>query len=142
MLDPGDYSKHLLLVFENGKAARVELRAYETKANRRKLINAYSDKSPVAAVMLIDGEFDAAVYSSDDRVVVFNTAQIMPKSTRNTQGVNVISLKKGRKVVLAKRLADTAIKNAPRYRVRSLPAAGALLKNEDREEQQLSLIED
>ena len=142
MIDPGDYSKHLLLVFENGKAARIELGAYETKANRRKLLNAYSDKSPVAAVMLIDSEFDVAVYSGDDRVVVFNTAQIAPKTTRSTQGVNVISLKKGRKVVRAMRLAETAIKNAPRYRVRSLPAAGALLKSEDREEQQMSLIDE
>ena len=142
MIDPGDYTKHLLIVFENGKAARIELGAYETKTNRRKLINAYSDKSPAAAVMLIDEEKDIAVYSSDERVVIFNTAQILPKTTRNTQGVGVMSLKKGRRVMRAYALADTAIRNAARYRVRSLPAAGALLKPEDREEQQLSLMEE
>ena len=142
MIDPGDYTKHLLIVFENGKAARIELGAYETKTNRRKLINAYSDKSPAAAVMLIEEEKDIAVYSSDERVVIFNTAQILPKTTRNTQGVGVMSLKKGRRVMRAYALADTAIRNAARYRVRSLPAAGALLKPEDREEQQLSLMEE
>ncbi len=142
MIDPGDYSKHLLIVFENGKAARIELGAYETKTNRRKLINAYSDKSPAVSVLLIEEEQDIAVFAGDDRVVVFNTAQILPKTTRSTQGVGVMALKKGRKVVRALPLKDSAIRNVPRYRVRSLPAAGALLKNEDREEQQLSLMEE
>ena len=140
MIDPGDYSKHLLIVFENGKAARIELGAYETKTNRRKLINAYSDKSPAVSVMLIEEERDIAVYASDDRVLVFNTAQILPKTTRSTQGVGVMSLKKNRKVVRALPLRDTTIQNVSRYRVRSLPAAGALLRPEDREEQQLSLM--
>ena len=142
MIDPDDYAKHLLIVFENGKAARIELGAYETKTNRRKLINAYSDKSPAVSVMLIDEEKDVAVFSSDGRTVVFNTAQILPKTTRNTQGVGVMTLKKGRKVVRAEPLKSTAIRNVSRYRVRSLPAAGALLKPEDREEQQLSLMEE
>ena len=141
MIDPLDYSKHLLLVFENGKAARIELGAYETKTNRRKLINAYSDKSPVRAVFIIDEEKDVAVFSSDGRALIFNTAQILPKSTRSTQGVAVMSLKKGRAVVSAAELKDSAIVNAQRYRVRSIPAAGALLKGEDKGEQQLSLIE-
>ena len=83
-----------------------------------------------------------AIYSSDDRVVVFNTAQILPKTTRNTQGVGVMSPKKGKKIVRAVMLKDTAIKNVARYRVRTLPAAGALLKAEDREEQQLSLMDE
>ena len=142
MIDPGDYSKHLLIVFENGKAARIELGAYETKTNRRKLINAYSDKSPAVAVLPIEEETDLAVFASDDRVVVFNTAQILPKSTRSTQGVGVMALKKGRKVVRVLPLKDSAIQNVSRYRVRSLPAAGALLRSEDREEQQLSLMDE
>ena len=142
MIDPGDYSKHLLIVFENGKAARIELGAYETKANRRKLINAYSDKSPAVSVMVIDEEKDIVVSSSDGRTLIFNTAQILPKTTRSTQGVGVMALKKGKKVVRAEALQDTAIRNVSRYRVRSLPAAGALLKPEDREEKQLSLMEE
>ena len=142
MIDPGDYSKHLLIVFENGKAARIELGAYETKANRRKLINAYSDKSPAVSVMIIEEEMDIVVSSSDGRTLIFNTAQILPKTTRSTQGVGVMTLKKGKKVVRAVPLKDTAIQNVSRYRVRSLPAAGALLKPEDREEKQLSLMEE
>ena len=142
MIDPGDYSTHLLLVFQNGKAARIELSAYETKANRRKLINAYSDKSSVCAVLPIRDEFDVALRSSDDRVLVFNTAQILPKSTRNTQGVSVMSLKKGRTLAQASPLTSTSIRNVSRYRVRSLPAAGAVLKEEDREEKQLSFMDE
>ena len=142
MIDPGDYSKHLLIVFENGKAARIELAAYETKTNRRKLINAYSDKSGAVSVLLIDEEKDIAVFASDDRALIFNTAQILPKSTRSTQGVNVMSLKKGKRVVRALPLAQSTIQNASRYRARSVPAAGALLKGEDRGEEQLSLIEE
>ena len=142
MIDPGDYSRHLLIVFENGKAARIELSAYETKTNRRKLINAYSDKSPAVSISLIETEKDVAVFSSDGRVLIFNTAQILPKTTRSTQGVAVMTLKKGKKVERAADLSDTGIQNVPRYRVRSLPAAGALLKIEDREEKQLSLMDE
>jgi len=142
MIDPDDYSKNLLFVFENGKAARVELSAYETKTNRKKLINAYSDKSPLKSVIKLDEEIDIACYASDDRVLIFDTALLQPKSSRSTQGVGVMSLKARRSLVKAVPLKDTEIKNVNRYRVRSLPAAGALLKPEDREEQQLSFIED
>ena len=142
MILPGDYSKHLLLVFENGKAARIELAAYETKTNRKKLVNACSDKSPVKAVLLIEEETDLACYSSDGRVLIFNTAQLQPKSSRTTQGVNVMTLKPKRVLEQAVPLKDTAIGNTARYRVKTLPGAGALLKAEDRAEQQLSLLEE
>ena len=142
MIEPGDYSKHLLICFENGKAARIELSAYETKTNRRKLVGAYSDKSPAVGVLLISAETDVAVYSGDGRTLIFNTAQILPKTTRSTQGVAVMSLKKGKRVERVAALADCPIRNVSRYRVRTLPAAGALLKPEDRGEEQLSLIED
>ena len=139
---PGDYSKHLLLVFENGKAARIELAAYETKTNRKKLVNACSDKSPVKTVMLIEEETDLACFSSDGRVLIFNTAQLQPKSSRSTQGVNVMTLKPKRVLEKAVPLKDTAIGSAARYRVKTLPGAGALLKAEDRAEQQLSLLDE
>ena len=142
MILPGDYSKHLLLVFENGKAARIELAAYETKTNRKKLVNACSDKSPVKAVLLIEEETDLACYSSDGRVLIFNTAQLQPKSSRTTQGVNVMTLKPKRVLEQAVPLKDTAIGNTARYRVKTLPGAGTLLKAEDRAEQQLSLLEE
>ena len=142
MVAPGDYKRQLLLVFENGKAARLECSAYETKTNRKKLINAYSDKSPLAAVIPLAGETDIACYSSDDRALVFNTSLLQTKTSRTTQGVGVMSLKAKRALVRAVPVSETQIKNISRYRVRSLPAAGAILKPEDREEQQLSMIED
>ena len=141
LLDPGDYSGNILFFFENGKAARIELSAYATKTNRKKLTGAYSDKSPVAAVLPLFEETDLAVFSTDGRVVIFNSALIAPKSTRSTQGVNVISLK--RRCIVEKALpqSETHIVNMSRYRVRSIPAAGAILKPEDKGEEQLSLIE-
>ena len=142
MVAPGDYKRQLLLVFENGKAARLECSAYETKTNRKKLVNAYSDKSPLAAVIPLDGETDIACYSSDDRALVFNTSLLQTKTSRTTQGVGVMSLKAKRALVRAVPVSEIQIKNISRYRVRSLPAAGAVLKPEDREEQQLSMIED
>ena len=140
MIDPDNYSKNLLLIFENGKAARIELSAYETKTNRRKLVNAYSVVSPVKAVMVINEETDVVCFSSDGRAVIFNTAQLQPKSSRTTQGVAVMSLKPKRVLERAEPLSASTIQNPARYRVRSIPAAGALLKSEDRGEEQLTLI--
>ena len=140
MIDPDNYSKNLLLIFENGKAARIELSAYETKTNRRKLVNAYSGVSPVKAVMVINEETDVVCFSSDGRAVIFNTVQLQPKSSRTTQGVAVMSLKPKRVLERAEPLSASTIQNPARYRVRSIPAAGALLKSEDRGEEQLTLI--
>ena len=140
MIDPDNYSKNLLLIFENGKAARIELSAYETKTNRRKLVNAYSGISPVKAVMVINEETDVVCFSNDGRAVIFNTAQLQPKSSRTTQGVAVMSLKPKRVLERAEPLSASTIQNPARYRVRSIPAAGALLKSEDRGEEQLTLI--
>ncbi len=140
MLLPGDYTKHLLLIFENGKAARIEMSAYETKTNRRKLVNACSDKSPVAAVFHLQEETDIVCYSGDGRALIFNTAQLQPKTSRTTQGVNVMSLKPKRALVKAETLDQSAIANPARYRVRNLPGAGALLKPEDTGAQQMSLL--
>ena len=142
MIDPGDYKAHLLFFFENGKAARVELSAYETKTNRKKLVNAYSDKSPLRSVIKLTGETDLCCVSSDDRALVFNSSLLQPKTSRSAQGVAVMFLKARRTLDRAKLLEETQIKNVSRYRVRSLPAAGALLRPEDREEQQMSLIEE
>ena len=138
---PGNYRKNLLLFFENGKVARLDLASYETKTNRKKLINAYCDKSPLAAVYMIGEEIDIAVFSSDGRALVFNTTLLQLKTSRTTQGVAVMNLKKTHKLISAAPLTDTVIKNVSRYRVRSLPAAGALLRDEDRGETQMSLID-
>ena len=138
---PGDYKKDLLLFFENGKIARIPLSAYETKTNRKKLINAYSDKSPLAEVLPISGECDVAAFSSDGRALVFNTSLLQVKASRSTQGVAGMSVKNKHKLVSAALLENTSVKNKSRYRVRSLPGAGALLKDEDRGETQMSLID-
>ena len=142
MIDPGDYKKDILLMFENGKGARISLSAYETKTNRKKLVNAYSDKSPLASVLILDEEKDIVCYASDDRAIIFNTSLLQPKTSRSTQGVAVMSLKARRNLTYALPVSETGIKNISRYRVRSVPAAGAVLKPEDREEQQMTLIEE
>ena len=139
---PGDYSGQLIFVFANGKVARVELSAYQTQTRRKKLTGAYSDKAPLAAAFLVREDFELAVYSSDGRCMVFHTALLAPKTTRTTQGVNVMTLKPKRVVEKALPLGETAIVNAARYRARSLPVAGALLKEEDRGEKQMSLLEE
>ena len=141
VIRPGDYKKNLLLFFENGKAARLEAATYETKTNRKKLINAYSDKSPLAAAFTISEDINVAMFSSDGRAMVFNTSLLQPKTSRSTQGVAVMNVKKNHKIVSAAPLEETVIKNVSRYRVRSLPAAGALLRDEDRGETQMSLID-
>ena len=136
---PGDYSGSLLFLYENGKAARIALTAYQTASNRRKLTGAYSDKSPLAAILRLTEDGEVAVFSDEPRCLIFHTALLSPKSTRSSQGVAVMTLKKNRRLTEAKFLADTAILNPGRYRVRSLPAAGALLKGEDNGEKQLTL---
>ena len=137
---PGDYSGSLLFFFENGKAARVEMKAYQTTSNRRKLTGAYSDKSPLAAMMRLDEETEIAVYSTEPRVLAFHTALMAPKTTRSAQGVSVMTMKPKWHVETAKLLEETPITNKSRYRVRSLPAAGALLRQEDTEETQLEIL--
>ena len=137
---PGDYSGQLLFFFENGKAARVELSAYQTQTRRKKLTGAYSDKSPLVAAFLLIEDFEAAVISTEGRCVVFHTASLNPKTTRSTQGVNVMTLKPKYRVEKVLPLDRTAIVNAARYRARSLPVSGALLKEEDRGEEQLTLL--
>jgi len=142
MLNPGNYSGQVLLFFENGKAARLELAAYATKTNRRRLTGAYSSLSPLRAVLPLEEDFEVAVYSDDGRALVFSTALLQPKASRTAQGVSVMNLKSRRRLLDARPLRETPIKNVARYRVRSLPAAGALLREEDRGEVQMSLTED
>ncbi|MCD8375903.1 MAG: DNA topoisomerase (ATP-hydrolyzing) subunit A [Oscillospiraceae bacterium] len=136
----GDYGGHLLFFFENGKAARVELAAYQTQTRRRRLTGAYSDKSPLVSALVLKEDMEVAVCSTEGRAVVFHTACLNPKSTRSTQGVAVMTLKPKYKLAWAAPLGQTAIQNPARYRARSLPIAGALLKDVDRGEEQMSLL--
>ena len=131
MVLPGDYSGWLLFFFENGKAARVELKSYATTSNRRKLTGAYSDKSPLAALLHLTEETELALISTERRCLVVNTALLSPKTTRSTQGVQVMALKPKYQLSEVCSLEASGITNLSRYRCRSLPAAGALLKEED-----------
>ena len=134
----GEYKGFILFFFENGKVARVPLSAYETKTNRRKLTGAYSDKSVLVKVMALDTDTQMAVYSSDGRAAIFTTAQLLPKTTRNTQGVAVLTLKKKAVLTDAVLLEESGIVNQSRYRTKTIPSAGALLKSEDSVEKQQS----
>ena len=138
---PGDYSGALLFFFENGKAARVNLTSYQTTSNRRKLTGAYSDKSPLALIRRLDGEEELAVYSTEPRAVIFNTALLAPKTTRTTQGVALLTLKPKYRLERAVPVEESGIVNRARYRVRAIPAAGALVRAEDSEEKQLGLLD-
>ena len=136
----GDYSGHVFFFFENGKVARVELAAYKTQTRRKRLTGAYSDKSPLAAALLLQEDEELALFSSEGRCLIFHTASLTPKTTRTTLGVQVMTLKPKYHLEKVSPLAGTTIVNVPRYRAKSLPAAGMLLREEDRGEEQLSLL--
>ncbi len=135
---PGDYKGFMMFFFENGKAAKVPLSAYETKTNRRKLTGAFSDKSPLKGAMALEKDCQVAIYATDGRAAVVSTAQMLPKTTRNTIGVSAMSLKKKAAVERVVKLEESGIVNPGRYRSRNLPTAGALLKEEDTPEKQIS----
>ena len=133
---PGDGRGFVLFFFENGKVAKVPLSAYETKTNRKKLTGAFSDKSPVVKIFSLGADAQIALYSSDGRAMIFSTADLLPKTTRNTIGVAVMSLKKKAVLQNALPLEQSGIENQARYRMKTIPAAGALLREEDSREKQ------
>ena len=130
-----DYSGYMMFFFENGKAAKVNLDAYRTVTKRKKLIKAFSDKSPVAAVMQLAVDEEIVVISSAGRHLLLNTAVILPKTTKDTIGVGVMTLKKGQRLMSARKYREGEFAKAYRYRAKNLPAAGALLSSEDEAEQ-------
>ncbi len=134
----GTYKGFVLFFFENGKAAKVPLSAYETKTNRKRLTGAYSDKSPLVKVLSMEEDTQVAVYTTDSRAAIFSTAQLLPKTTRNTQGVAVLTLKKKAALADALVLSKSGIVNQGRYRTKAIPSAGAILKEEDSLEKQQS----
>ena len=133
-----DYTGYMLFFFENGKVAKVDMNAYATKTNRRKLIGAYSDKSPIVAIFYIpeDGEF--LLTSSQGRMLLIHTGAIQSKATRSTQGVAVMTLKKSGRVLKVEAYEEGMLKRPDRYR-KNIPAAGALPTAEDTEGEQLKL---
>ena len=141
MVLPGaDYAGSLLFFYENGKVARIEMKAYQTASNRRKLTGAYSDKSPLACIRHLDEDCELAVYSNEPRCLIFHTALLAPKTTRSAQGVAVMTLKPKYHLETVLLSEETSITNRTRYRVRAIPATGALVREEDSEDQQISLL--
>ena len=135
-----DYDGDLLYFFENGKVARVNLKSYETKTNRKKLINAYSNKSKLVTVKYITDDTDMVIYSSIDKVMVFSTTCLNPKTTRDTQGVAVMNMKKKSVVTKVDFVSDAKLSDIEYYKTKNVPATGYYLKDEDNPNTQLSLF--
>lgn len=135
-----DYSGNAVFCFENGKCAKVPLSAYETKSNRRKLTGAYSDKSPAVAMFFVKDECDILLTSSADKALCVSTEKIPLKTTRTTQGVNVMTLRKGATIIDVKLAADSGFADIKRYRSRNIPAAGAVIHEEDKGIEQMSFV--
>ncbi len=130
-----DYAGHMLFFFQNGKCAKVPLASYETKQNRKKLLKAYSDKAELACMMQMAEEAELAIYTTGNRLLLAGSALIPAKTTRDTAGVNVVNLKKNQRISKVQVADGLELANPHRFRVRSLPAAGALLRQEDTSEQ-------
>ncbi len=131
-----EYKGYMIFVFENGKIAKVDMSAYETKTNRKKLINAYSDKSVLAAALYLSEDTDIVICGSNERKLLLNTASILPKTTKSTQGVQAMTLKKKSDKVVSVHLYNEGEFEKPyRYRPKNLPAAGALPSASDIGEQ-------
>ena len=137
---PGDYSGSLLFAFENGRVARVSLSAYATTSNRRKLTGAYCEKFPLVQILPLTEDRELALLTNEPRALLVHTALLAPKTTRGTQGVQVMNIKPKYHLERLADVADTGITNQARYRTHTIPAAGALLRPEDSEEKQLELL--
>ena len=137
---PGDYSGSLLFAFANGRVARVALSAYATTSNRRKLTGAYCEKFPLVQILPLAEDRELALLTNEPRALLVHTALLAPKTTRGTQGVQVMNIKPKYRLERLADVAETGITNQARYRTRTIPAAGALLRPEDSEEKQLDLL--
>ena len=126
-----EYKGYMLFLFENGKIAKVNLSSYATKTNRKKLINAYCDKSPLAGIMYIPEDTNVVIETSGGRCVLVDTALISPKAMKDTQGVACVTLKKNQKISVLRSYNEGEFVKAARYKAKSLPSAGAILSNED-----------
>ncbi len=134
-----DFKGYMLFFFENGKVAKVDMNAYETKTNRKKLIKAYGSKSPIVAAMYIREDLELVLTSSSGRMLLFNTAVISPKTTKDTQGVGVMTMKKGQRLMGVRPYVEGEFSKPHRYRTKNLPALGSMPLPEDTAGEQLTL---
>jgi DNA gyrase subunit A len=130
-----NYAGYMLFFFENGKAAKVELSAYETKQKRKKLLAAYADKAPAVALCQIEEDREFLLRAVNNRMLIIHTGAMAAKSTKNTQGVQVMTLRKNLLLATAQPYADGMLANPHRFRAKALPAAGSFLRAEDEGEQ-------
>ena len=127
-----DYAGMMLFAFENGKMAKVELSNYMTKTNRKKLIGAYSDKSPVCTIMKLDADRTLAAFADNNKVLVLESGNIPLKSTKSTQGVQVMKLtRKGAKMVRVVPAEESGLSDIKHYQTKNIPAAGCFLRKDD-----------
>jgi DNA gyrase subunit A len=127
-----DYLGWLFFAFENGKFAKIDLAAYATKTNRRKLANAYSGLAPLLRIFQLTEDIDLAAFSSIQKVLIFSTATVNAKTTRNSQGVQVLKGKKGSRMTAVKTLTELEFTDHDYYRTKNIPAIGCYLRPEDR----------
>ena len=140
MLATTDYSGYVFFFFENGKVAKVSLKAYETKTNRKKLTGAYSDKEKLSAIVFVnDEDSEILMRSSSGRALLLHTGAIASKTTRNTQGVAVFKQRKGHRLISAELYHEGMLQTPQRYRTKSIPSSGALPTAEELEGEQLEL---
>lgn len=134
-----NYAGWLLFSFESGKCAKIELESYATKTNRKKLANAYSDLSPLVDMRYLPADTELVAYSSINKVLIFDTSGINAKSTRDSQGVQVLKEKKGSRLCAIKTIGESGIKDPDYYRTRTIPAVGCYFRDEDAEDKQVTM---
>ena len=134
-----NYEGYMLFFYENGKAAKIEMSSYATKTNRKKLANAYCDAEPLVRMFFLQEDVELIAASSIKKVLVFSTESINPKSTRDSQGVQVLTSKKGSRLVHIKTPDEMPLSDLDYYRTKNIPAIGCYLKEEDKADKQLSL---
>ena len=130
-----EYTGYMIFVFDNGKLAKVDMASYATKTNRKKLINAYSNKSPLAQAIYIKEDTELVICSSSGRMLLVNTGAILPKTTKDTQGVSVMKLKKTHNITSLHIYHEGEFEKAWRFRAKNLPASGSLPSENDVAEQ-------
>lgn len=140
MVSTEDYSGNMLFSFENGKSAKIPLSSYATKTNRKKLANAYSIASPLCDIRFIDEDRELVAFSNIDKVLIFNTSSINPKTTRNSNGVQVMKSKKGSYMSKIRELDQVVFEDLDYYRTKNIPAVGYFIKEEDKEEKQVTMF--
>ena len=139
MISTADFAGFVLFCFENGKIAKISLKSYETKLNRKKLTNAYSTASPLVKMLFLKEEAELAAISNIGKALVFDSANIAVKTTKNSQGVNVLTSKRGSKMIDVLFANETSFSDTSYYKTKNIPAVGCFIRDEDKGVEQMRL---